>query len=73
MPRFLAAVPTRAGKGALLQKLGALLTEPQTKLTLFHRLDPLNAVIGSNSALITQCLNKNMTVDGADGRRRHPH
>ena len=64
---LLAKCGSRASKMSVLSKLSAVLTEAQQKFSLFYRLEPLDGFLSNHSAFLTQCWNKNLPLDGADG------
>ena len=64
---FISHATNGAGKVAVLQRLGGVLTDGALKQTLFARLSLLNAFLASHSSFIIQMLNKQIPLEGADG------
>ena len=64
---FLSHSSNGAGKVAVLQRLSGVLSEAATRLALFPRLSLLDVFLASHSSFITQCLNKGIPLEGADG------
>ena len=64
---LLKRLASQSSKGTSLTQLTRVLTTGEAKQPLFARLEPIDTFLAGHAAFLTQCWNKSLSVDGADG------